>query len=44
MNQTYARFFTNAPPTRTTVQPFPVADRTNGNPPLVRISVVAVKE
>lgn len=44
MNQTYATFFTNAPPTRTTVQPFPVSDRTNGNPPLVRISVVAVKE
>ena len=44
MNQTYATFFTNAPPTRTTVQPFPVTDRTQGNPPLVRISVVAVKE
>jgi enamine deaminase RidA (YjgF/YER057c/UK114 family) len=44
MNQTYATFFTNAPPTRTTVQPFSVSDRTNGNPPLVRISVVAVKE
>jgi 2-iminobutanoate/2-iminopropanoate deaminase len=44
MNQTYATFFTHAPPTRTTVQPFSVSDRTNGNPPLVRISVVAVKE
>ncbi len=44
MNQTYATFFTNAPPTRTTVQPFPIADRTQGNPPLVRISVIAVKE
>ncbi len=44
MNQTYATFFTNAPPTRTTVQPFPVLDRTQGNAPLVRISVVAVKE
>ncbi|HEX4947152.1 MAG TPA: RidA family protein [Blastocatellia bacterium] len=44
MNQTYATFFRNAPPTRTTVQPFPVANRTQGNPPLVRISVVAVKE
>lgn len=44
MNQTYATFFTNAPPTRTTVQPFPVSDRLQGNPPLVRISVVAVKE
>lgn len=44
MNQTYATFFTNAPPTRTTVQPFPITDRAQGNPPLVRISVVAVKE
>lgn len=44
MNQTYATFFTNAPPTRTTVQPFAVSDRTYGNPPLVRIAVVAVKE
>lgn len=44
MNQTYATFFTNAPPTRTTVQPYPISDRTQGNPPLVRISVVAVKE
>ncbi|MBL8206480.1 MAG: hypothetical protein JNM09_19760 [Blastocatellia bacterium] len=44
MNQTYATFFTNAPPTRTTVQPFTLSDRTQGNPPLVRISVVAVKE
>lgn len=44
MNQTYATFFTNAPPTRTTVQPYPTTDRTTGNPPLVRISVVAVKE
>jgi 2-iminobutanoate/2-iminopropanoate deaminase len=44
MNQTYATFFKNAPPTRTTVQPFPVADRSRGNSPLVRISVIAVKE
>jgi 2-iminobutanoate/2-iminopropanoate deaminase len=44
MNQTYATFFRNAPPTRTTVQPFPVAEQSPGNPPLVRISVVAVKE
>lgn len=44
MNQTYATFFKNAPPTRTTVQSFPVSDRANGNPPLVRISIVAVKE
>ncbi|MGE0127171.1 MAG: RidA family protein [Blastocatellales bacterium] len=42
MNETYATFFSNSPPTRTTVQPdliFP-----HGNPPLVRISLVAVKE
>jgi 2-iminobutanoate/2-iminopropanoate deaminase len=44
MNETYASFFSSAPPTRTTVQPFAVADRAAGNPPLVRISVVAVKE
>ncbi len=43
MNQTYATFFSNAPPTRTTVQPFPSSDR-NQNLPLVRISVIAVKE
>ncbi len=44
MNDTYASFFSNAPPTRTTVQPFaPVADRSRDNPALVRISVVAVK-
>ena len=39
MNDTYATFFTNAPPTRTTVQPFPTARQA-----LVKISVVAVKE
>lgn len=44
MNQTYATFFTNAPPTRTTVQPFTITDRAQSNVPLVRISVVAVKE
>jgi 2-iminobutanoate/2-iminopropanoate deaminase len=44
MNQTYATFFRNAPPTRTTVQPYPPTDRSQGNPSLVRISVVAVKE
>ncbi|HZS10181.1 MAG TPA: RidA family protein [Blastocatellia bacterium] len=44
MNETYATFFSGAPPTRTTVQPFPAADRAEGNPALVRISVVAVKE
>ena len=44
MNETYALFFSNYPPTRTTVQPFaPVADRNRNAPALVRISVVAVK-
>jgi 2-iminobutanoate/2-iminopropanoate deaminase len=44
MNETYASFFSDAPPTRTTVQPFkPVADRSRNAPALVRISVVAVK-
>lgn len=44
MNETYASFFTASPPTRTTVQPFPPAvDRGQNDPPLVRISVVAVK-
>ncbi len=44
MNETYASFFSNAPPTRTTVQPFaPVTDRSRDKPALVRISVVAVK-
>jgi enamine deaminase RidA (YjgF/YER057c/UK114 family) len=38
MNDTYATFFTNAPPTRTTVQPFPTARQA-----LVKISVIAVK-
>jgi enamine deaminase RidA (YjgF/YER057c/UK114 family) len=44
MNETYATFFSGAPPTRTTVQPCPAADRAEGNPALVRISVTAVKE
>jgi 2-iminobutanoate/2-iminopropanoate deaminase len=44
MNETYATFFAAAPPTRTTVQPFRVADRSTGDPPLARISLVAVKE
>jgi 2-iminobutanoate/2-iminopropanoate deaminase len=44
MNETYATFFSAAPPTRTTVQPFAVADRSKGDPALVRISLVAVKE
>ncbi len=38
MNDTYATFFTNAPPTRTTVQPFPITRQA-----LVKISIVAVK-
>lgn len=44
MNETYATFFSSSPPTRTTVQPFPVADRSQGDPAMVRISLVAVKE
>lgn len=40
MNETYASFFPGLPPTRTTVQPFAV----QGRAPLVRISIVAVKE
>ena len=44
MNETYATFFSSSPPTRTTVQPFAVADRSKGDPALVRISLVAVKE
>jgi 2-iminobutanoate/2-iminopropanoate deaminase len=44
MNETYATFFSSAPPTRTTVQPFPIADRRQGSVSLVRVSVVAVKE
>ena len=39
MNDMYATFFTNAPPTRTTVQPFPTSRKE-----LVKISIVAVKE
>ncbi|MGH9853896.1 MAG: RidA family protein, partial [Blastocatellia bacterium] len=44
MNETYATFFSSLPPTRTTVQPFAAADRSKGDPELVRISLVAVKE
>jgi 2-iminobutanoate/2-iminopropanoate deaminase len=44
MNETYATFFSSSPPTRTTVQPFAVADRSKGDPALVKISLVAVKE
>ncbi|MBA3442390.1 MAG: hypothetical protein H0T92_21245 [Pyrinomonadaceae bacterium] len=44
MNEPYASFFQNFPPTRTTVQPFPpAADRSRNDPALVRISVIAVK-
>lgn len=42
MNETYATFFSSSPPTRTTVQPFPIIAQ--GDPPLARISLVAVKE
>ncbi len=44
MNETYATFFSASPPTRTTVQPFPLADRSKGDPALVRISLVAVRD
>jgi 2-iminobutanoate/2-iminopropanoate deaminase len=44
MNETYASFFSTAPPTRTTVQPFAAADRGRVGTPLVRISAVAVKD
>jgi 2-iminobutanoate/2-iminopropanoate deaminase len=44
MNETYATFFSSSPPTRTTVQPFAVAERSKGDPALVKISLVAVKE
>jgi 2-iminobutanoate/2-iminopropanoate deaminase len=44
MNETYATYFAAAPPTRTTVQPFAKADRSNGKTALVKISVVAVKD
>ena len=44
MNETYATFFSSSPPTRTTVQPFAVADRSKGDPALVKVSLVAVKE
>lgn len=44
MNETYATFFSSSPPTRTTVQPFPVADRSQGDQAMARISLVAVKE
>lgn len=43
MNDTYAAFFKELPPTRTTVQPFPSSDRTASDVPLVRISLWAIK-
>ena len=43
MNDTYAAFFTDLPPTRTTVQPFPSTDLISGDVPLVRISLWAIK-
>lgn len=44
MNETYATFFSAAPPTRTTVQAFAKAQRTAEGPPFVRISLVAVTD
>lgn len=43
MNDTYAAFFTDLPPTRTTVQPFISSERTASDVPLVRISLWATK-
>jgi len=43
MNETYAAFFPDLPPTRTTVQPFPSSDHNDGAVPLVRISLWAIK-
>jgi 2-iminobutanoate/2-iminopropanoate deaminase len=42
MNDVYATYFSNTPPTRTTVQPFPIIE--SGARPLVRISLVAVAD
>ena len=42
VNDTYAAFFTDLPPTRTTVQPFPSGDRNDGDVPLVRVSLWAL--
>ncbi len=48
MNAVYARYFTAAPPTRTTVQPLPPVERKplpdGRSPKLEEISMVAVKE
>ena len=47
MNKTYAQYFTGAPPTRTTVQQFPSAERKANDqdrwPTLEQISLIAVK-
>ncbi len=44
MNEKYATFFSSTPPTRTTVQPFAKSDRAAAPAPLVKISLVAVKD
>lgn len=44
MNETYATFFSAAPPTRTTVQAFAKTARTAAGPPFVRIGLIAVKD
>ena len=47
MNKTYAEYFSGAPPTRTTVQQFPPAERKANDrgrwPTLEQISLIAVK-
>ncbi len=47
MNKIYSEYFTGAPPTRTTVQQFPAAERKPDArdrwPTLEQISVIAVK-
>ena len=47
MNKTYAQYFAGAPPTRTTVQQYPAADRKANEqerwPTLEQISIIAVK-
>ena len=47
MNKTYAQYFTGAPPTRTTLQQFPSAERKANDqdrwPTLEQISLIAVK-
>ena len=47
MNKAYAQYFSGAPPTRTTVQQFPAAERKPNQqerwPTLEQISLIAVK-